>query len=661
MSPTRSLGRFSRLLVASALCAGLSGHSNAQLADAVNASDSSTPPAVETEVGPGVRPEALPPSFEPYLDGVMNALFENYNLVGAVFSLVHDGQPALSKGYGYADLESRVPADPAVHLFRPGSVSKLVTWTAVMQLFEQGKVQLDTPVSEYIDQFPIPGDYGAVTLEHALTHTPGLEDGGIGYLFAESADDLVPLAESLASHAPTQQWAPGTTAAYSNWTTALAGLVVANVSGMTFEEYVARNIFEPLGMHYSSFDEPLPTPLDANMATGYSDTGQGLEVLGYEYIRNFGPAGALAATADDMARFIVAHVNGGELNGARILKPETAQLMHSRLFGPVEGLPGMAHGFIEVWHNGHRFVGHGGDTIAFHSDLAIDPDRGFGFYVSFNAPDGGRARDVVTRAVLNYFYPEADPAETAPPPEGTAERVANIVGAYRANRRSFTKLEAVAAMAADLPIVPGNEDRIVLAVPLFGGEYEEVEPYLFREVNGRGMLAFETDASGAVVRALPGMPIVAFDKLAWYETAGNHQTVIALALLAALFVIVNAVRNRAAIRTASGTEARATWTLLGLSLVNLLFVLGFAAVFAGAVGDPISAMFDFPPAGTGVLLLLPVAGVLLTLATLVFAVLLWVRGTWNRAKRLRYAYVTAVNVLFVLVLNHWNLIGWNYF
>ena len=248
--------------------------------------------------------------------------------------------------------------------------------------------------------------------------------------------------------------APGTTAAYSNWTTALAGLVVANVSGMTFEEYVARNIFEPLGMHHSSFDEPLPAPLDANMATGYSDVGKVLELLGYEYIRNFGPAGALAATADDMARFIVAHVNGGELNGARILKPETARLMHSRLFGPVEGLPGMAHGFMELWHNGHRFVGHGGDTIAFHSDLAIDPDRGFGFYVSFNAPDGGQARDVVTRAVLNYFYPEAAPAEPAPPPEGTAERVANIVGAYRANRRSHTKLEAVAGLAADIPIVP---------------------------------------------------------------------------------------------------------------------------------------------------------------------------------------------------------------
>ena len=413
-------------------------------------------------------------------------------------------------------------------------------------------------------------------------------------------------------------------------------------------------------MYSSSFEEPLPAPLADDMATGYRDTGKGLEVQGYEFIKNFGPAGALAATADDMARFITAHVNGGELDGARLLSPETTRLMHSRLFGPVDGLPGMAHGFYELWHNGRRFVGHGGDTIAFHSDLAIDPDAGFGFYVSFNAPDGAKARDVVTAAVLSYFYPEDSAKETAAP-EGTAERVAGIVGAYRVNRRSFTRLEAIAGIAADVPIVPGNGERIVIPMPMIGGEFEEVEPYLFREVNGRAMLAFETDASGAVVRALPGMPIVALDKLAWYETAGNHQLVIALALLAALFVVINAVRNRSAIRSSTGTEARATWTLFGLSIVNLVFVLGFAALFANAAGDPVSLMFDFPPAGIGALLVLPVAGVLLTLATLAFAVLLWVRGTWNPARRLRYTYVTLVNVLFVLVLNYWNLIGWNYY
>ena len=656
MNACKSIRNLSGMLLAFTACAALPAHSVGQLPASAEIAD----PTDSTVVEPAPWPQATPASFEPYLDGVMSALFENYNLVGAVFSLVYDGQPALSKGYGYADLESRTPADPAVHLFRPGSASKLFTWTGVMQLYEQGKVRLDAPIAEYVDQFPMPGAYGDITLEHALTHTPGLEDGGLGYLFAASPDDLVPLAESLARYAPTQQWPPGTVAAYSNWTTALAGLVVANVSGMTFEEYVSRNIFEPLGMHNSSFDEPLPPPLDANMATGYFNAGKGLEVLGYEYIKNFGPAGALAATADDMARFITAHVSGVTEDGPRLLRRETAQLMHSRLFGPVDGLPGMAHGFIEVWHNGQRFVSHGGDTIAFHTELIIDPESGFGFYVSFNAPDGALARDVVARAVLDYFYPQVATADSDAP-EGTAERVAKIAGAYRVNRRSHTKMEAVAGLAADIPIVPGNDNRIVIPLPQFGGEYEEVEPYLFREVNGRSLLAFQTDASGAVVRALPSIPIIAFDKLAWYQTAGNHQLVIGLALLAALFVVINAVRNRSAIQSSGTTEARATWTLFGLSIANLVFVVGFVALFAPAVSDPVSVMFNFPPTGTGVLLMLPVAGALLTLATLVFAATLWIRGAWNLAKRLRYTYVTLVNILFVLVLNFWNLIGWNYY
>ena len=656
MNARNSICSIAGILLAFAVCAGLPAHSAERLPLSGETAGPSEPAVVE----PAPGPQAPPASFEPYLDGVMSALFENYDLAGAVFSLVYDGHPSFSKGYGYADLESRTPADPAVHLFRPGSASKLFTWTGVMQLYEQGKVRLDAPIAEYVDQFPMPGGYGDITLEHALTHTPGLEDGGLGYLFAASPDDLVPLAESLARYAPTQQWPPGTVAAYSNWTTALAGLVLANVSGMTFEEYVLRNVFEPLGMRNSSFEEPLPPPLDANMATGYFDAGKGLEVLGYEYIKNFGPAGALAATADDMGRFIRAHVNGGAEDGPRLLRPDTARLMHSRLFGPVDGLPGMAHGFIEVWHNGQRFVSHGGDTIAFHTELIIDPDSGFGFFVSFNAPDGAVARDVVARAVLNYFYPEVSPVD-AEPPEGTAERVAKIAGAYRVNRRSHTKMEAVAGLAADIPIVPGNDNRIVIPLPQVGGEYEEVQPYLFREVNGHSMLAFETDASGAVVRALPSMPIIAFDRLAWHQTAGNHQLVIGLALLAALFVVINTVRNRSAIRSSGGLEARAIWTLFGLSIVNLVFVLGFVALFAPAVSDPISVMFNFPPTGIGVLLILPIAGALLTLATLAFASMLWMRGAWNLAKRLRYTYVTLVNILFVLVLNYWNLIGWNYY
>lgn len=136
---------------------------------------------------------------------------------------------------------------------------------------------------------------------------------------------------------------------------------------------------------------------------------------------------------------------------------------------------------------------------------------------------------------------------------------------------------------------------------------------------------------------------------------------IALALLVAVFVVVAAVRTRAAVRASGRMEVRATWTLVGLSAVNLGFVSGFVALFTAASGDPVSIMFDFPPPGTGALLVLPVAGAVLTLAAAWFAAALWVRrGSWTFGKRLRYAGATLVNVLFLLVLHHWNLVGWNY-
>lgn len=594
----------------------------------------------------------------------MSVAFERLDLVGAVISVVHEGQLALSKGYGYADLESRTQADPAVHLFRPGSVSKLLTWTAVMQLYEQGRIQLDDPIEEYVPQFPIPGRYGVITFEHALTHTPGLEDGALGYLFVRSPDDFMPLPDALGRYAPTQQWAPGEVVSYSNWATALAGLAIANVSGMQFEDYVAKHILNPLGMLNSTFKEPLPPALEKRMATGYFERGKGLEVLGYEYIKNFAPAGSLAATADDMARFIIAHVNGGEADGKRILEADTVQLMHSRLFGRVDAIPAMAHGFYEVRHNGHRLVAHGGDTIAFHSNLVIDPTSGFGFFVSFNAPQGDKARDQVSSAILDYFYPSAAEMgeDSQPAPEGTAGRVAQLVGTYRLNRQSHTKIERLVSFGGDIAVVPGNDDRIVVSAPVPGGEFEEIEPYLFKEVGGREVLAFEADESGKVVHAhLASLPVMTLDKLPWYETSANHMLVIGLALVASVFVIINMLRNWGQRRSSTGTASRATWLVFTLSMCNLLFVLGFAAVFSEALSGSPLLMFKFPPPGTGAILMLPALASLLTLAALGYSIQLWRQGIWNIAKRLRYTYVALVNVLFVLVLNYWSLIGWKYY
>lgn len=599
--------------------------------------------------------------FEAYLDGAVAAQMEVYDLAGVSIALVLNGEVALTKGYGYADLTIKAPVEPAVHLFRPGSISKLFTWTAIMQLYEQGKLDIDAPVSNYVEQFPIPDQFAPITLKHIMSHTPGLEDGGAGYLFGDGPESLIPLAEALGTYVPAQMWEPGTVASYSNWAAALAGLVVANVSGMSFEDYIDEFIFRPLDMNNSSFHQPLSERLAANMATGYFSENGGLEVLGYEFI-SFAPAGGLSATAPDIANFMIAHVHDGEFRGRRILQADTARLMHSELFRQHPDVSAMAHGFYEIERNGHRFIGHGGDTISFHSDLVIDPANDFGFYISFNAAEGAAARGAIVNAVLDHFYPASEaPAPTAANAlEGSRERLAQVAGSYRINRRSYTKLESITGIVGDINVVPAGENKIVISVPTLGGEFEEIEPYQFRKVNDDMRLVFDTDESGEVERALLSpLPMMSLTRLSWYESGSNHMAVIALALLASLFVLFNTFRNWSRSRATEGLASLATWSAFALSVTNIVFVAAFAGLFA--TSGMRGMLFDFPPSGLGVVLTLPIVSAFLTLALVVLAVMLWRRRIWNIAKRIRYSYVALVNVLFVFVLNYWNVLGWNYY
>ncbi|MFC6979267.1 serine hydrolase domain-containing protein [Microbulbifer taiwanensis] len=250
----------------------------------------------------------------------------------------------LAKGYGYRDLAKRIPVDPETTLFRPGSISKLFTWVSVMQLVEQGKLDLDADVNRYLKTFQVEDTWPGqpVTLRHIMTHTAGFEDGGYGYLIADDPARVVPLAESLARYQPQRVNPPGRHTAYSNWATALAGLVVANVSGTDFNTYVQQNIFDVLGMEHSTFAEPLPPALQANMAVGYHYVPDRYEAMGYEYISNFGPAGALASTAHDMARFGRALLNGGSYRDRSILKGKPCNRCWTKVLPTTSGCAPLA-------------------------------------------------------------------------------------------------------------------------------------------------------------------------------------------------------------------------------------------------------------------------------------------------------------------------------
>ncbi len=276
----------------------------------------------------------------------------------------------LTKGYGYADLARSIPVRPDATLFRVGSITKLFTWTAVMQLAEEGKLDLDADVNTYLD-FEIPDTYPQpITLKHMMSHTTGFEEIGFG-LFPSRLDLIQPLGKRLIGRMPARVRPPGQVSAYSNYAVELAGYIVERVSGLPYQEYVEKNLFPPLNMAHSTARQPLPAALASDMSVGYNYGRGAFHPNDFQLLPQ--SEGAISSTASDLARFMIAHLQNGEYLGARILRPETAQQMHSTLFRMDERVNGLAYGFMERIVNGQRVIGHSGDTLIFVSDLWLLP------------------------------------------------------------------------------------------------------------------------------------------------------------------------------------------------------------------------------------------------------------------------------------------------
>ena len=443
-----------------------------------------------------------------WLDGFMPYALKSGAIPGAVVVVVKDGQPLTMRGFGYSDFKAQTPVDPEMTLFRPGSVSKLFTWTSVMQLVQAGKLNLDVDVNQYLDFKIPPKDGKPITLRNLMTHTPG---------FAETAKYLIdfgeikpdPLGKILSRAVPERIYAPGSMPAYSNYGASVAGYIVQRVSGEPFDEYVQRHIFAPAGMTHSSFDQPLPAALRPLMSKGYkpgSDEAQKYEVIG------MAPAGALASSGADMGRFMIAHLNHTLIN------PQTAQLMYSNVNKPFPDLPAMALGFYHEDRNGLNIVGHGGDTVFFHSDLHLFLDKNVGLYISMNSVGRNGAAHALREELLQQFadryYPAPEqnlPTSSTAKADGTA-----LSGHYVSSRAGGFNFLRLAALLSEAT-VGVNKDGYLIAssvTDLAGNprQWREVKPFLWREVNGADYLQAVKNPDGSIkmFSITPYAPIIEF-------------------------------------------------------------------------------------------------------------------------------------------------------
>ena len=581
-----------------------------------------------------------------WLDGFMPYAMHTGDIPGAVVVVVKDGQVLTARGFGFANVDKRTPVDPERTLFRPGSVSKLVTWTAVMQLVEQKKLDLDRDVNAYLD-FNIPPRNGEpVTLRQLMTHTGGFEESAKDIIFYDAAH-LQSLGALLKTWVPERIYAAGTTPAYSNYATALAGYIVERASGEPFDDYLDRHIFAPLGMHTATFRQPLPITLAAQMASGYSKNGKpapGFEIIGP------GPAGAMSASGTDMARFMIAHLQQGELDGTRILSASTAAAMHDSALGSVNPmsliapLNRMELGFFETNVNGREVIGHLGDTEAFHTSLHLFMKDGVGFYVSFNsagtAGAAGTLRGALFHDFADRYFPDASPQDGRIDAQTTAEHARMMSGNWRNSRRSESSFFSVLGLIGQTKIEVGANGELV--VPALVGsngrprEWVEIAPYVWRDRNGHDRLAAKV-VDGQVVRwSMDFMsPFMVFDRV----PAGKSGVWLLPALYASLAILLLTFlsgpvgwfsRRKYKTRLAlTGSALRVYWATLILSGLTLVILAGWAGLFTSMLSSLKNATDSSDP---WLWLLQVLGGVVFVAAVLASA---WnLRLTWTDGRSL---------------------------
>jgi CubicO group peptidase (beta-lactamase class C family) len=492
---------------------------------------SKSAPSNAQNYGPVTLPPPLPPpqltqaDLTAFFDGLVPLQIERDDIAGAVVAVVQDGKVIFAKGYGYSDLKDKKLVSPEDTLFRIGSISKLFTWTAVMQLVEQGKINLDADVNQYLD-FRVPEPLGKITMRDLMTHTPGFEEA-IKDLIVTDGTMLPSLRDYLVNHMPQQIFAPGTTGAYSNYGATLAGYIVQRVSGQNFDDYIEQHIFTSLGMAHATFRQPLPPNLAPLMSDGYQLASGGAKK--FEFVTAF-PAGGVSVSAMDITHFMIAHLNDGEYNGVRILQPDTVKLMHSRQYAPDPRVHAMCLGFYEESRNGHRIIGHGGDTQYFHSDLHLILDANTGLFISYNSLGRGdvEPRGPLFQKFLDRYFPYTPPAEK---PLSTAAADARAVaGLYIASRRPQTNMLYLISVIGEAAVTPAKDGKLIVAgmkdVNGQPTQWVETAPQLWRDTNDpQNTLAFSRMPDGRWQIALD-FPFEVYQQVPWTQSKTLVQTLL---------------------------------------------------------------------------------------------------------------------------------------
>lgn len=440
---------------------------------------------------------AHPKELETFLDPIFAEQMAKLHIPGAVISIVKDGKTVFTKGYGVADIEKKTPVVPEKTIFRIGSITKVFTALAVMQMADFREINLHDDVNKYLKGVKVPNTFPEpITFASLLTHSSGLDEISPGRRTGDESK-VIPLGEFLKTrivrHLP-----PGEVISYSTYNSALAALTVEQITKTPFKDYLQKNVFEPLRMNRTSITAVKPE-YKQDLASGYEYADGKYQKLPFQWFHTY-PASDINSTATDMARFMIANLQGGELEGKRVLSTRAAREMQATQFRNHPRVPGWAYGFYEWEQNNLRLIGHGGTMDDGYSALmTLAPEKNFGIFVACNTEPGasGLAEEVKDAILDRYF-----PLQTKPEVPQTKNPPPDALKKFAGKYRPIIYCHSCAPNTSYLPEpfeVQVTDDGML---SVFNGRWKQIEPMLFVRADGRlagrTLLGFKENKLGEI-------------------------------------------------------------------------------------------------------------------------------------------------------------------
>ncbi|MCT4593323.1 MAG: beta-lactamase family protein [Anaeromicrobium sp.] len=589
-----------------------------------------------------------------FVENTVPKQLEKYNIPGASVSVVKDGQVLFTKAYGYRNISEGLKADSNT-MFRIGSVTKLFTWTGIMQLVEQGKLNLDDDISKYLGNIKIGGNYKEpITIKNLMTHTSGIEDK-FSNLFMGRDEEIPPLEEALLRDKRNRIFKPGEIVAYSNYGTALAGKIMENISGITYEEYIENNILKPLNMNRTTILQPASAKYD-NVSKGHMYLKGDYKVF-EDAFTQLPPIGAISTSSEDISKFMIMHLQNGRYEDKVILKEDTAKLMHKTHFPNDKRLPGICLGFIEWKRNHKRIIWHSGGTALFRTLCMLIPEENVGVFISYNSPNSDKARSEFRQKFLDRYYPYN--VEKVKPLENHKERAKNYEGYFKEGRTAkFNSDKLIFALSRMEKVIPNDEGTLTFR----GRKYIEVDSLVFYEVNGQGKLIFQEDENENIKYLFQDFePHEAYMKIKWYENPQLSMIIFSLCMIIFLTTLITKFLQNILWKKNEKhrNDRKIEKLILLISMFHLLFPIG------GVLGFVMEIWINSRVMTTGAIPLLfklsllpPVISGIITIITIPYVIRAWKNKDWTFNRRIYYSLVVVTSLIFIGWMYYWNLLGY---